>query len=252
MEATVRARAPSVPRTRRSRRRTAWSRRRRISSATSRRAAAGRSRDRVSAQPEPALASRQGGGAGAVPRRAAGVADLSRAGRRALRAPRAPCATACAPTYHQPILRTMCARAGARLMLDPGTGVPVVYGIDVHPRRRRAPVGALDLRRRPAQRRAPAAPGRRRRHLPRPSADHQRRRRGAIGAHVHVADDVYICGYDAHPMDPVARRTQPGPVDYTGASRIVIEDDAWICQGVDDPQGRAHRRAAPSSAPTRW
>jgi acetyltransferase-like isoleucine patch superfamily enzyme len=53
-----------------------------------------------------------------------------------------------------------------------------------------------------------------------------------IGKHVHVADDVYICGYDAHPMDPIARRSQPGPVDYTGASRIVIEDDVWICQGA--------------------
>ena len=29
----------------------------------------------------------------------------------------------------------------------------------------------------------------------------------------------------------IARRTQPGAVDYSGQSRIVIEDDVWICQG---------------------
>jgi hypothetical protein len=33
--------------------------------------------------------------------------------------------------YHQPILRKMCNVAGERLLLDPGTGVPVIYGIDV-------------------------------------------------------------------------------------------------------------------------
>lgn len=53
-----------------------------------------------------------------------------------------------------------------------------------------------------------------------------------IGAHVHIADDVYLCGYDAHPIDPIARRSQAGPVDYTGKSRIVVDDDAWICQGA--------------------
>src|SRR5579884_321447 len=29
--------------------------------------------------------------------------------------------------YSQPILRTMCTRAGTRLLLDPGTGIPVIY-----------------------------------------------------------------------------------------------------------------------------
>ncbi|MDB4971495.1 MAG: maa 2 [Myxococcales bacterium] len=133
--------------------------------------------------------------------------------------------------YHQPILRTMCAQAGERLMLDPGTGVPVIYGIDmilgdgVHLSGRSTFAGAL------------RNDGRRPRlvvgdetylgHRLIISADDE----VAIGSHVHVADDVYICGYDAHPMDAEARRSQPGPVDYTGASRIVIEDDAWICQG---------------------
>ena len=135
-------------------------------------------------------------------------------------------------TYHQPILRTMCARAGRRLMLDPGTGLPVIYGIDlilgdgVHLSGRSTFAGAL------------RSDGRRPRlvvgndsylgHRLIISADDE----VAIGAHVHVADDVHICGYDAHPMDPILRRTQPGPVDYTGQSRIVIEDDAWICQGT--------------------
>jgi len=134
--------------------------------------------------------------------------------------------------YHQPILRTMCACAGERLMLDPGTGLPVVFGIDlilgdgVHLSGRSTFAGAV------------RSDGRRPRlvvgdetylgHRLIISADDE----VTIGAHVHVADDVYICGYDAHPMDPIARRTEPGPVDYTGASRIAIGDDAWICRGV--------------------
>ncbi|HWE29932.1 MAG TPA: acyltransferase, partial [Polyangia bacterium] len=134
--------------------------------------------------------------------------------------------------YHQPILRTMCARAGKRLMLDPGTGMPVIYGIDlflgdgVHLSGRSTFAGAL------------RSDGRRPRlvvgddtylgHRFILTADDE----VVIGAHVHVADDVYVCGYDAHPMDAVARRNGPGPVDYTGASRIVIDDDVWICQGT--------------------
>ena len=135
-------------------------------------------------------------------------------------------------TYHQPILRTMCTRVGERLLLDPGTGVPVIYGLDVvlgdgvHLSGVSTFAGAL------------RNDGRRPRlivgdetylgHRLIISADDEVQ----IGSHVHVADDVYICGYDAHPMDPVARRTQPGAVDYSGKSRIVIEDDAWICQGT--------------------
>lgn len=134
--------------------------------------------------------------------------------------------------YHQPILRAMCVRAGERLKLDPGTGVPVIYGIDVflgdgvHLSGCATFAGAL------------RSDGRRPRlvvgddsylgHRLIISADDEVR----IGAHVHIADDVYLCGYDAHPIDPVARRTQPGPVDYSGASRIVVDDDAWICQGA--------------------
>ena len=135
-------------------------------------------------------------------------------------------------TYHQPILRTMCAKAGTRLMLDPGTGMPVIYGIDVH-------LGdGVHLSGRSTFAGAVRNDGKKPRlvvgddtylgHRLIISADDE----VTIGSHVHVADDVYICGYDAHPMDPIARRSQPGPVDYTGASRIVIEDDAWICQGA--------------------
>ena len=135
-------------------------------------------------------------------------------------------------TYHQPILRTMCARAGTRLMLDPGTGLPAIFGLDVilgdgvHLSGRSTFAGAV------------RSDGRRPRlvvgdetylgHRLIITADDE----VAIGAHVHVADDVYLCGYDAHPTDPIARRSQPDAVDYTGQSRIVIEDDAWICQGA--------------------
>jgi acetyltransferase-like isoleucine patch superfamily enzyme len=134
--------------------------------------------------------------------------------------------------YHQPIFRTMCARAGERLLLDPGTGLPVVYGVDlilgdgVHLSGRSTFAGAL------------RSDGRRPRlrvgddsylgHRLIITVDDEVQ----IGAHVRIADDVYLCGYDAHPLDPIARRVQPGPVDYSGRSRIVIEDDVWICQGA--------------------
>lgn len=133
--------------------------------------------------------------------------------------------------YGQPILRTMCAAAGERLLLDPGTGIPVIYGIDVilgdgvHLSGLSTFAGAL------------RTDGRRPRlvvgddtylgHRLIISADDEVR----IGSHVHVADDVHICAYDAHPLDPIARRTQAAAVDYSGKSCIVIEDDAWICQG---------------------
>jgi acetyltransferase-like isoleucine patch superfamily enzyme len=134
--------------------------------------------------------------------------------------------------YHQPILRTMCASAGDRLMLDAGTGIPVIYGIDVL-------LGdGVRLSGRSTFAGALRNDGRRPRlvvgnetylgHRLIISADDEVK----IGSHVHVADDVYICGYDAHPMDPRARRTQPGPVDYTGQSCILIDDDVWICQGA--------------------
>ncbi len=135
-------------------------------------------------------------------------------------------------TYAQPILRSMCTSAGERLMLDPGTGIPVIYGIDVvlgdgvHLSGRSTFAGAVrNDGRRP---RLIVGDGTYLGHRLIISADDEVH----LGAHVHVADDVYICGYDAHPIDPIARRTQPGPVDYTGQSRIVIEDDVWICQGV--------------------
>jgi acetyltransferase-like isoleucine patch superfamily enzyme len=134
--------------------------------------------------------------------------------------------------YAQPILRAMCAEAGTRLMLDPGTGIPVIYGLDVvlgdgvHLSGRSTFAGAVrkDARRPRLVVGGDTYLG----HRLIISVDDE----VAIGAHVHIADDVYICGYDAHPLDPVARRTQPGPVDYSGASRIVIDDDTWICQGT--------------------
>lgn len=134
-------------------------------------------------------------------------------------------------TYHQPIFRARCARAGTRLRLDPGTGMPVLYGIDLF-------LGdGVHLSGFATFSGAQRNDGRRPRlvvgdetylgHRLIIATDDEVR----IGAHVHVADDVHICGYDAHPIDPIARRTGAAPVDYSGQSRIVIEDDAWICQG---------------------
>jgi acetyltransferase-like isoleucine patch superfamily enzyme len=134
--------------------------------------------------------------------------------------------------YAQPILRTMCVEAGRDLLLDPGTGIPVIYGIDLH-------LGdGVHLSGVATYAGAQRNDGRRPRlvvgnstylgHRLIISADDEVR----LGSHVHVADDVHICAYDGHPIDPVARRSQPAPVDYSGKSRIVIEDDAWIGQGA--------------------
>src|SRR5262249_15631878 len=117
--------------------------------------------------------------------------------------------------YSQPILRTMCAACGERLLVGPGNGP--AGGHRLPARRGRAPsAGAA----RTDARRPRLAVG----HETYPAhrliitADDE----VAIGAHVRIADDVYLCSYDAHPMDPIARRTAPGPVDYSGRSRIVI------------------------------
>jgi len=32
-------------------------------------------------------------------------------------------------TLHQPMLRALCRRAGRRLLLDPGTGLPVIWAL---------------------------------------------------------------------------------------------------------------------------
>jgi len=134
--------------------------------------------------------------------------------------------------YEQPLLRTMCVQVGRDLLLDPGTGLPVIYGIDVF-------LGdSVHISGRATYAGAARNDGRHPRlivgdhsylgHRLVISADDEVR----IGAHVHIADDVHICGYDGHPIDPVARRTAPAPVDYSGGGRIVIDDDAWIGQGA--------------------
>lgn len=135
-------------------------------------------------------------------------------------------------TVTQPMLRAMCKSAGARLMLDPGTGLPVIYGIDVE-------LGdGVHLSGVATYSGAVRNDGTRPRlivgddtylgHRLMIVTDSEVR----IGSHVHVADNVHICGYDGHPMDPVKRRSEPAPVDYSGKSRITIEDDAWLCEGV--------------------
>jgi acetyltransferase-like isoleucine patch superfamily enzyme len=134
--------------------------------------------------------------------------------------------------YHQPILRASCRRAGARLLLDPGTGVPVIHGLDVE-------LGdGVHLSGRATFSGAARSDGRRPRlvvgddtylghHFVVTTDDEVR-----IGSHVHIADNVHLCGWDAHPLDPGARRRGPAPVDYSGAGRILVDDDAWICEGA--------------------
>jgi acetyltransferase-like isoleucine patch superfamily enzyme len=134
--------------------------------------------------------------------------------------------------YHQPMLRAMCRKAGARLLLDPGTGLPVIYGLDVE-------LGdGVHVSGLSTWSGAARSDGKRPLltvgdncylgHRLVITTDSEVR----IGHHVHVADNVHICGYDAHPLDPIARRSQAAPVDYSGQSRILIGDDAWICEGA--------------------
>ena len=51
-----------------------------------------------------------------------------------------------------------------------------------------------------------------------------------IGKHVLIASNVLLSGDPGHPLDAVARRTQPAPADSLG--RIEIGDDVWLAYGV--------------------
>jgi acetyltransferase-like isoleucine patch superfamily enzyme len=50
----------------------------------------------------------------------------------------------------------------------------------------------------------------------------------SIGRHVLIANRVFLCSDDGHPLDPQARRTEPG----TGKGTIEIGDDVWIGDGA--------------------
>lgn len=51
-----------------------------------------------------------------------------------------------------------------------------------------------------------------------------------IGKHVLIATNTLISGDPGHPLDAVARRTQPAPRESLG--RIEIGDDVWIAYNV--------------------
>jgi len=130
--------------------------------------------------------------------------------------------------YHQPLLRTFCARAGERLLLDPGSGIPVIYGVDVelgndiHLSGWTTLAGARTTARRP---RIVVGDHTYLGHYLSITTDSE----VIIGRWVRISSSVFLCGYDGHPLDPIARRTEAAAVDPTGKTRIVIEDDAWIC-----------------------
>ena len=134
--------------------------------------------------------------------------------------------------YYQPMLRTMVAKAGPDLLLDPGTGLPVIIGVDLE-------LGAgVQLSGLTTFAGARRTDGRRPRvrigdhtivgHVVTVTVDSE----VTIGAHCHIASNCFLVGYDAHPMDPRARRSGPGPVDHSGGGRIEIGDDVWLCEGV--------------------
>lgn len=51
-----------------------------------------------------------------------------------------------------------------------------------------------------------------------------------LGRHCFVASNVTFSGDPGHPIDPVARRTEPAPPEDLSA--IVVEDDVWIGEGA--------------------
>ena len=51
-----------------------------------------------------------------------------------------------------------------------------------------------------------------------------------IGARVLVASNAILSGDPGHPLDPVARRTQPAPLE--DLRHVVIGDDVWIAEGA--------------------
>jgi UDP-3-O-[3-hydroxymyristoyl] glucosamine N-acyltransferase len=127
--------------------------------------------------------------------------------------------------YDQPVFRRMCRRAGRRLLLDPGNGIPRIDGLDlelgdgVHLSGRSHLVGVPSAAR------------------PRLTIGHGTYVGGRlivrtdsevqIGDHVRISERVYLCGYDEE------RRND----DATRPSRIVIGDDVWICFGAVVHQG---------------
>lgn len=51
-----------------------------------------------------------------------------------------------------------------------------------------------------------------------------------IGKHVTIASSVVMSGDPGHPLDPIARRTEPAP--QADLRQIDIGDDVWIAEGV--------------------
>lgn len=52
----------------------------------------------------------------------------------------------------------------------------------------------------------------------------------SLGARCFLASNVFVSGDPGHPLDPVARRTDPAPVEELG--EIHIGDDVWIAEGA--------------------
>jgi acetyltransferase-like isoleucine patch superfamily enzyme len=51
-----------------------------------------------------------------------------------------------------------------------------------------------------------------------------------LGHHVTIASNVVLSSDPGHPLDAVARRTEPAP--FEDLEQIVVGDDVWIAQGA--------------------
>ena len=134
-------------------------------------------------------------------------------------------------TYWQPMFELLCAEVGegCRLEICPDSKLPVVDNCELVLGDRVSVTGRTTFS---GARLAPRTP---RIEIGDDSyVGHRvvlRAGRGiTIGRHVKIASNVVLAGDPGHPMDPVARRTEPCPEELLG--EIIVEDDVWIAEGA--------------------
>src|SRR5262249_53210932 len=116
--------------------------------------------------------------------------------------------------------------------LDPGTGLPMFYGVEVELGDGVHLSGLTTV----------AGAQRPDRRLPRLVVGNET----YLGGHLTITTDSEVtigdpgrigsngclCGYAGHPLAAALGRQAAGPVALDGSSRIALEDDVWICEGA--------------------
>lgn len=133
--------------------------------------------------------------------------------------------------FFQPLFEALCASVGAhtRVELCPDSKLPMVHNADLHLGERVRVSGRTSFS---GARNAPSKPQIR---IGDDSYVGHRcvLRAGTsitIGKHVLLASNALLSGDPGHPLEAVARRTQPAPAE--DLTEIVIEDDVWLAYNV--------------------